>query len=159
MLVFHRGIAAMMRAFILLCAVTASAVIGWAALGGSAESVAADQVKFQAKRTLVAMPEYTVHEISRADGGMIREYVTPAGKVFAVSWSGPALPDIAQLLGSYQAEFRDTLRAQPKSFGRRPAAVHNSDLVVETGGHMRAFQGRAYINSMLPSGVSPETIK
>ena len=105
------------------------------------------------------MPGYTVHEISCADGGLIREYVTPAGRVFGVSWSGPTIPDLTQLLGLYHAEFRNTLLTQPKSFGRRPAAVHNSDLVVETGGHMRAFQGRAYVNSMLPAGVSPEIIK
>jgi len=149
----------MNRAFFLLCTVAAGALPGWAALGGPVESVAADQVKFQAKRRMVAMPQYTVHEISRDDGGVIREYVTPAGKVFGVSWSGPAIPDLSQLLGSYSGEFRNTLLAQPKSFGRRPAGVHNSDLVVETGGHMRAFQGRAYVNSMLPAGVSPETIK
>jgi hypothetical protein len=108
---------------------------------------------------MAVMPGYTIEEISRADGGVIREYVTPAGKVFAVSWNGPAIPDLSQLLGSYSGEFRNTLLTQPKSFGRRPASVHNSDLVVETGGHMRAFQGRAYVNSMLPAGVSPEIIK
>jgi hypothetical protein len=151
--------ASMSRAFFLLCAVAAAALPGLAALGGSAESVVADQVRFQAKRKMVAMPDYTIHEISREDGGVIREYVTPAGKVFGVSWNGPTIPDLTQLLGSYRAEFRDTLLAQPKSFGRRPAAVHNSELVVETGGHMHAFQGRAYLNSMLPAGVSPETIK
>jgi hypothetical protein len=149
----------MIRVFFLLCAVAASALPGWAALGGSAESVVTDQVKFQAKRKMMTTAEYTVHEISRDDGGVIREYVTPAGEVFGVSWSGPTLPDLTQLLGSYRAEFRDTLLAQPKSFSRRPVAVHNTDLVVETGGHIRAFQGRAYVNSLLPAGVSPETIK
>jgi len=147
------------KAFFLLCAVAAASLPGWAALGGSAESVAADQVKFQAKHKSVAMPEYTIHEISRNDGGIIREYVTPAGKVFGIFWSGSYIPDLSQLLGSYSAEFRNTLLAQPKSFGRRPAAVHNSDLVVETGGHMRAFQGRAYVNYLLPAGVSPEIVK
>jgi hypothetical protein len=149
----------MNRPCFLLCAVIAGALPLWASLGGSAESVVADQVKFQARRTTVAMPEYTVHEISRDDGEVIREYVTPAGKVFGVSWSGPTIPDLAQLLGTYHAEFRNTLSAQPKSFGRKPAAVHNPDLIVETGGHMRAFQGRAYLNSALPSGVSPEAVK
>lgn len=146
-------------AFLLLCAATAGALPGWAALGGSAESVVADQAKFQAQRKTAEMPGYTIHEISRDDGTLIRDYVTTAGKVFGVSWSGPTIPDLSQLLGSYSSEFRNTLLAQPKSFGRKPAAVHNSDLVVETGGHMRAFQGRAYVNSMLPAGVSRETIK
>jgi len=159
MLVFHEVIASMNKAFILLCAVAAGALRGWAALGGSAESVEADRLKFQATRQIVAMPKYTIHEINRTDGGVIREYVTPSGKVFGVSWSGPTIPDLTQLLGTYHVEFRDTLRAHQKSFGRRPATVHNSDLVVETAGHMRAFQGRAYLNSMLPNGVSPETIK
>jgi hypothetical protein len=149
----------MSRAFWLLCAAATGASPGWAALGGSVESVAADQVKFQAKRTMAEMPGYSVHVISRDDGELIREYVTPDGRVFGVSWNGPAIPDLSQLLGSYSAEFHSTLLAQPKSFGRRPASVHNSDLVVETGGHMRAFQGRAYVNSMLPAGVSAETIK
>lgn len=149
----------MTRALFLICVIGTGAVPGWAALGGSVESVAADQVKFQAKHKMMTMPQYTVHEISRDDGGVIREYVTQAGKVFGVSWSGPTIPDLTQLLGSYQTEFRDALRVQPRSFGRRPAAVHNADLVVETGGHMRAFQGRAYLNSLLPTGVSPETIK
>jgi len=31
--------------------------------------------------------------------------------------------------------------------------------VVESTGHMRAFYGRAYVNSMLPSGVTAETVK
>jgi hypothetical protein len=149
----------MIRAFFLLCSAAASTLPGWAELGGSVESIAADQAKFQAKRQITERPGYTIHEISQADGRVIREYVTPAGKVFGVSWSGPAIPDLSQLLGSYQAEFRNALLAQPKSFGRRTAVVHNSDLIVETGGHMRAFQGRAYLNSMLPSGVSPETVK
>ena len=149
----------MSRAGFLLCAVVAGALPAWAALGGSAESVVNDQVKFQAKRKTVDMPEYTVHEMSRDDGEVIREYVTPAGKVFGVSWSGRSIPDLTQLLGSYHAEFRNTLSSQPRPFGRRPAVVHNPDLVVETGGHMRAFQGRAYLNSLLPAGVSPETVK
>jgi hypothetical protein len=149
----------MNTAFFLLYAVAAGTLPAWAALGGPVESVVADQVKFQAIRKTTEMPEYTVHEISRADGGLIREYVSRAGQVFGVSWSGSTIPDLSQILGSYGAEFRDTLRGQPKSLGRRPAAVHNADLVVETGGHMRAFQGRAYVNSMLPSGVSPGAVK
>ena len=149
----------MSKAFFLLCGIAASALPGRAALGGSAESVVSDQVKFQAKRKMAEMPDYTIHEITRGDGEVIREYVTRAGKVFGVSWSGPAIPDLAQLLGSYSAEFRNSLLAQPKSFGRSPAAVYNPDLVVETGGHMRAFRGRAYVMSLLPAGVSQETIK
>ena len=147
----------MQRACVLLAALAAAAIPGWAVLGGSAESVVADQLKFQAKRAVVEMQDYTLHVISLDDGTLIREYVTPAGKVFGVSWSGPTIPDLTQLLGSYNAEFQSAVHA--KTGRRRAAAVHDSDLVVESGGHMRAFYGRAYLNSMLPSGVSQDIVK
>src|SRR5271154_928243 len=86
--------AVVQKAFVLLSTLTAAALPGWAALGGSAESVATDQIKFQARRAVREMRAYAVHEISRDDGTLIREYVTPSGKVFAVSWSAPVLPDL-----------------------------------------------------------------
>jgi hypothetical protein len=147
----------MKQALVLAAVLAAAAVPGWAVLGGSVESVAADQVRLQAKRSVVEMQDYTMHVISLDDGTLIREYVTPAGKVFGVSWSGPTIPDLTQLLGSYNAEFQNAVHA--KAGRRRIAAVHESDLVVESSGHMRAFFGRAYLNSMLPSGVGQDTVK
>jgi len=145
------------KALILLSALTAAALPGWAALGGSVETVATDQVKFQAKRAITQMRDYNIHLISRDDGTLIKEYVTPAGKVFGVSWTGPTIPDLTQLLGTYSAEFQTSVRAQPRR--RRAGVVRNPDLVVESTGHMRAFYGRAYVNSMLPSGVTAEIVK
>ena len=140
-----------------MSALTAAALPGWAALGGSVETVASDQVHMQAKRAITQMREYNIHLISRDDGTVIKEYVTPAGKVFGVSWTGPTIPDLTQLLGTYSAEFQTAVQAQPRR--RRAGVVHNPDLVVESTGHMRAFYGRAYVNSMLPSGVTAETVK
>jgi Protein of unknown function (DUF2844) len=156
-LIYAQVFAFMYKALVLLSTLTAAALPGWAALGGSAESVATDQVKFQARRAVMETRAYAVHEISRDDGTLIREYVTPAGKVFGVSWSGPVLPDLSQLLGSYNTEFQDAVRA--KRIGRGAVVVHNPDLVVESTGHMRAFYGRAYLESMLPSGVTQEIVK
>ena len=145
------------RPLIVLFALSAAARSGFAALGGSEESVVADQVKFQASRRVVPEHGYRVHEISRGDGGLIREYVSFEGKVFGVSWKGPALPDLSQLLGASFAEFQNGRQLKP---GRRKAAViRNSDLVVESTGHMRAFQGRAYLKSMLPDGVTQEVVQ
>ena len=98
-----------------------------------------------------------MHVISLNDGTLIREYVTPAGKVFGVSWSGPTIPDLTQLLGSYNTEFQNAVHT--KNGRRHAAAVHDSDLVVESSGHMRAFIGRAYVNSLLPSGVTQDIVK
>jgi hypothetical protein len=147
----------MRNEFILLSILAAGAFPAGATLGGSAESVVTDQSKLRAKRAVVERRDYTVHEITGVDGTLIREYVTPGGKVFGVSWTGPTIPDLAQLLGTYNAEFQTAIRAKR---GRRSSAVvHNPDLVVESSGHMRAFRGRAYLNSMLPSGVTEDVVQ
>ena len=147
----------MRNLFILLLLLTAISLPAGATLGGTVESVGAGQSKLHAKRAVVDMRNYTVHEMTGSDGTMIREYVTPDGKVFGVSWAGPTIPDLGQLLGGYNTEFQNTLRS--KRAGRKAAIVRNPDLVVESTGHTRAFQGRAYLNSMLPSGVNGDVVK
>jgi len=146
----------MRNSFILLL-VLAAVCPAAATLGGSAESVVTDQSKLHAKRAVVERRDYTVHEITRDDGTLIREYVTPAGKVFGVSWTGPTIPDLAQLLGVYNVEFQNALHS--KRGRRKVAVVRNADLVVESTGHTRAFHGRAYLNSMLPSGVTEDVVQ
>jgi Protein of unknown function (DUF2844) len=151
------GLTLMRDSFFFLTVLAVTAFPAWAALGGSVESVETDQSKLHAKRAVVERRDYTVHEITSDDGTVIREYVTPAGQVFGVSWTGPTIPDLTQLLGTYNTEFQATIRSKR---GRRSStAVHNADLVVESSGHMRAFYGRAYLNSMLPGGVTPEIVK
>ncbi len=147
----------MKRPLTVLSALLAVALCGFAALGGSEESVMSDQIKFQATRRMVPENGYRIHEISRGDGTLIKEYVSLDGKVFGVSWKGPTLPDLSQLLGSNFAEFQSNVR--PKAGRRKAAVVHNSDLVVESTGHMRAFQGRAYLSSLLPSGLTQEVVQ
>jgi hypothetical protein len=147
----------MIRPLLLLITLFAAACPGFGALGAGEESVAADQTRFRAERRVITARDYNVHEISRGDGTLIREYVSPAGNVFGVSWKGPTIPDLSQLLGSSFAEFRDRVPKGPAH--RRAAVVRSGDLVVESTGHMRAFYGRAYLNSMLPSGVTQEVVQ
>ena len=147
----------MRNEFMLFSILAAAALPAGATLGGSAESVVTDQTTFHAKRAVVDRRDYTVHEMTSDDGTVIREYVTPAGKVFGVAWTGPTIPDLTHLLGAYNAEFQTAMRAKR---GRRSSAVvHNPDLVVESSGHMRAFRGRAYLNSMLPAGVTEDVVR
>jgi hypothetical protein len=147
----------MKRLLAVLSALLAVALCGFAALGGSEESVMSDQVKFQASRRIVPEHGYRIHEISRGDGTLIKEYVSLDGKVFGVSWKGPTLPDLSQLLGSSFVEFKNSVH--PRAGRRKTAVVRNGDLVVESTGHMRAFQGRAYLNSLLPPGITQEVVR
>jgi len=148
----------MRKEFILSSILAAASLPAGATLGGTAETIVSDQSKLHAKRAVLDRRDYTVHEITSADGTLVREYVTPAGKVFGVSWTGPTIPDLAQLLGTYNAEFQTAMRAK-RGHRSSSAIVHNPDLVVESNGHMRAFHGRAYLNSMLPSGVTEDAVQ
>jgi hypothetical protein len=103
------------------------------------------------------MQGYTLHEITRPDRTLVREFASPAGIVFAVSWQGPSLPNLAQLLGKYFPQFQQA--AHSGTHRRGPVVVHSGPLVVESSGHMRAFHGRAYLTSHWPDNLTKEVVK
>ncbi len=149
-----------------LLAICAAVVIPWlalpahAVLGGDAASIQADQVHMQGSRRMIAANSYTVHEIQADTGTVVREYVSADGKVFAVAWQGPWLPDMRQILGGYFEQYRVALQSQNSGhIARRPVMIDQPGLVVQIGGHMRAFAGRAYIPDTLPSGLHVEDIQ
>jgi len=110
-------------------------------------------------RTTVAAA-YTVHEIESTSGVVVREYVSSAGKVFAIAWQGPWPPDMRQLLGSYFDPYIQAARARSgPGMARRPLMIEQPGLVVQVGGHPRSFVGRAYIPDQLPSNVTAEEIR
>ena len=114
-----------------------------------------ERVAGQSKRTVYQA--YTLHEIKMSTGGVIREYVSTSGTVFAVAWESPTMPDIASLLGSYSAAFQ---QATASSGHRRgPLYVQTGPLLVESGGRMRAFRGRAYVTHLVPANVSMDVIR
>ena len=95
---------------------------------------------------------YRVHEIQLPSGTVMREFVAPSGNVFAVAWQGPTRPDLRQALGQYFGVFASVPRS--KFSDRRHVLIQQGDVVVQSGGHMRALSGRAYLQSAIPSGVS-----
>lgn len=128
-----------------------------AALGGDAASIQQDASHFKAQVRLTQKQAYAVHEMQTSGGATVREYVSPAGKVFGVAWQGPVIPDLQQLLGSSYARF--TAAAQGRKGVRGPLTINESGLVLQSGGHMRAYIGKAYIPEMLPEGVQPNAIQ
>ena len=149
-----------LKMLVMAAALVATAAPAWGSLGGDAASVQADQIHLQGTRTLKAANSYTVHEIQAASGTVVREYVSAAGKVFAIAWHGPWMPDMRQLLGSYFDQYAQANQAQRGARMRRgPILINQPGLVVQIGGHQRAFAGRAYVPEMLPSGVSAENIQ
>ena len=125
-----------------------------ASLGGDVTSVQSDQAHMKASRQVTQAAAYAVHEM-KSDGSVVREYVSPAGKVFAVTWQTVGHPDMQQLLGSYYQQLQQA--APPPAGTRRarraPVAIHTPGLVVEIGGVPRHIVGRAYVPQMLPANV------
>jgi len=133
---------------------------GWSALGEPASSIETDSKAFAVmKRTAVKNTAYTVHELVY-DAGIIKEYISLDNIVFAVSWQGISHPDLSQLLGTYLNEYKTKSQQQRHIRGNRHSSQRTSnDLIVEKWGHMRNHRGRAYVPSLLPSGVTASAIK
>lgn len=147
------------RATIELCAVLCFSAPAGAHLGGDLGGVGADALKLQGAVRTSALLDYDVQQIATPAGGTVSEYVTRGGEVFAITWSGPAPPDLAQLLGPYFADYAAGLVSLDHRGSKRSVRVVTPTLIVESSGHLRAYSGRAYLPALLPAGVALTEIR
>ncbi len=101
-----------------------------------------------------SLPQYDIEEITADTGMRVREYVGRDGVVFAVNWTGPAMPNLQRLLGTHYVEYTTALAALSRPGLHRSVRIASSELVVESGGHLRAYAGRAYLPKLIPAGVA-----
>lgn len=108
-----------------------------------------------------ATTPWTVNTTTDDNGTVIREYLDSSGTVFAVSWSGPRVASLDTLLGSYFPAWQKGLAAAhaARGGGHGPVALYDSGLVVESGGHMGALTGRAWLPKALPHGFTTDQIQ
>jgi hypothetical protein len=93
-------------------------------------------------------------------GTKIHEYATGDGLIFAYTWEGPTMPNLDGLLGRYSA----TYRAKAAELAGTRGSLHASrivqpDLIVDSGGQMRSYVGRAWLPAAIPPGVSPADLQ
>ncbi len=102
------------------------------------------------------MGSFIRHALTRPNGGSVHEMTNANGEVFAVTWSGPGKPDLRALLGSRFAVLQAASGATGRTMHslRRPPQVSQSDLQIQTEGHMGWFRGLAYIPSLAPAGFA-----
>jgi hypothetical protein len=139
-------------------------VLSWSApvgahLGGDLAGVQADSRVLQGAVSTSTLADYDVQQIAAAGGQSVREYLTRGGQVFAVTWSGTAPPDLAQLLGPYFPQYAAGLAALDHPGLKRSVRVATPALIVESSGHLRAYSGRAYLPALLPAGVELAAIR
>ena len=145
---------ALLSSIVLTAAVATPA---FAALGGDGTTVRADVARMKGALRITSSAGVTVHEITTSYGTVVREYLTPADKVFAVSWHGPVIPDLRQMLGGYYGQYEQAASA-PHPGGHRHLAIERPGLVVQSSGRMRAFYGRAWAPDLLPQSFSVSDI-
>jgi hypothetical protein len=133
-----------------------------ASLGGNVSSVESDRAQLNARIQVMQHNAYDIHEMQAPGGTVVDEYVSPEGKVFAVTWHGQFPPPMQQILGTYFQQYSAALgaqQAQPRVYGHHPLNIQQQGLVVQTGGHMRAYFGRAYLPGQLPQGITASQIQ
>jgi hypothetical protein len=129
-----------------------------ASLGGNDTSVHSDGDHLHAQIQNTQTVDYDVDVLTADSGLVIREYLTRSGTVFAVTWQGPVLPDLPQLLAGYFARYDDALKQRPQAGTQAQVHVAQQELVVQSAGHMRAFSGRAYLPQLVPAGVDADAL-
>lgn len=141
---------------LLLTTLTGTLLSGaaWGGLGGDLSSVQADQQAWHATVTKTAVAGATVHSQQLPDGPIVRQYLDATGLVFAVGWEGSVLPDFERLLGASFQAYTVAVRQQ-----KRGVSVQTQDLVIESGGMMRSFVGRAYLPAKLPVNLTARDIR
>ncbi len=153
----HRAIAVAASATFALCANTLAACDARAELGGTTYALQAGE-----NCAGHAAPGSRVQVRSTVDTGgtTINEYATCNGLIFAYAWQGPTMPDLARLLGPYADGYRAKAATQLSTFGHLHASrVEQPDVVVESGGQMRSYVGRAWLPAAVPSGFSTADLR
>ena len=100
---------------------------------------------------------FSVQQTRLPSGTTIREYANAHNILFAVAWEGPMLPDLHALFGHYYDDYLQLAQSAPSRL--RHIAVSSKELVVVSHGHIRAFQGKAFLPELLPEGVLISQIK
>jgi Protein of unknown function (DUF2844) len=144
------------RTLICMFAAACASAPALAALGGDATSVETDRVSMKGALRVTPGVDYSVHEIETVSGMVIHEYVSAAGKVFAVSWRGPGIPNLPQLLGSYSEQLRQA--ATLPHYNHHRMNIETADVVMQSSGHLRTHSGRAWAPALLPQNFSPKDI-
>lgn len=138
-----------------LCTPAARAV-----LGEDLASVQADALRLGAARRASNGPLMQVQTLQWPDGGTVRQFATPQGRVFAVAWNTRAKPRLDALLGTHFTAYAEGgRRAQAQRAGVAHAVrVEQGDLVVESTAHLNAHRGLAYLKSQWPAGLSRDAL-
>lgn len=124
-----------------------------AELNGTISSIEVDRDYVAGKVATTLHLGSMVYEITDRNGTIIREYASPTGRIFAISWEGHFLPEMEHFLGNLFEQYAIAMRSGQKTRNwRQPIFLQTPDLTFENSGHTGWYQGRAYLESGVPNG-------
>ncbi|MFM0504926.1 DUF2844 domain-containing protein [Paraburkholderia caffeinilytica] len=92
--------------------------------------------------------------LTDAGNTTLNEYATNSGQIIAYTWQGPTMPDLRALLGKYADSYWAGAAASAPDGNLHASRVVRPDVIVESGGPMRGYAGRAWLPAALPPGVT-----
>ena len=125
-----------------------------AELGGNLASIMQEQKFFGSTLTISPQSNYTIYIQNISPDLVIKEYVSNSGNIFGVAWKGSTLPNFQILLGSYYSNYLSAQQQNPRS-----VFSQDNNLVIESGGVMGGYIGRAYLPKQVPTGLAPTAIQ
>lgn len=129
-----------------------------AGLGETASSVSRDQLSLKGSTIQVtSQDKFSRYEFTTPSGVRIREFVSASGKVFAVAWLGPDMPDLSVLLAGFHKDYLEA--AEKPRINQRALIVNNERLVLHINALPRGFMGGAHLPSELPADVLPQQLR
>ncbi len=131
--------------------------VGHAALGGSPDAFNSEGTKVVASVSS-AVSSYVVRDTTLSTGTHVREFISGSGVVFAVTWEGPVLPDMKSLLGRHFNTMLAESEKTPKA-GRSRLEIDQPEVVINMGGHMRAYEGSAWVPAQFPAGFTANDVR
>ena len=129
-------------------------IFAQAELGGNLASITQEQKTFGSTLTTSPQSTYTIYIQSISPDLVIKEYVSNSGNIFGVSWRGSTLPDFQVILGNYYSNYLSAQQKNPRSI-----FLQDDNLVLESGGIMGGYIGRAYLPKQVPVGIAPASIQ
>ncbi len=128
-----------------------------ATLGGDVASIIGNHQHLGGATQVLKLASGERHELQLPSGTVVHQYVSPDGVVYAITWKGPRMPDLRELMGTYFDKMAQAERA--------PTGGHNfvirrgDDLVMKGIGHHGWFSGRAWVPSRVPAGVNLDSLE
>ena len=110
----------------------------------------AQRISYYKAPQLQHLAKYDISTMITSDGVVVKQFIRD-GKVFAISWHGPRIPNLRQLYGVY---FKDFIASTTINRGMHQRRVDGLDFTATVSGISGKLVGQALLKSQLPPSLA-----